>query len=248
MIFKTRDLSIGYKGRAVVSGIDVSLEKGEILSVIGPNGSGKSTFLKTVCAQLSRIGGGIFLDDKELSGYNAEEISKKISLLLTDRIKPEYMTGREVIESGRYPYTGRLGFLSSEDKNVVDGVLSLTGTGGISDKIFNDMSDGEKQRILFARALCQEPELLIMDEPLSYLDIRYQLELIDIIKQLCREKKLTVIMSIHEIFIAGKISDRMISFKDGKVFHSGKTEEVFTDRFVMELYDIDEKGIAFIKN
>ena len=248
MIFKTRDLSIGYKGRAVVSGIDVSLEKGEILSVTGPNGSGKSTFLKTVSGQLNRLGGGIYLDDKELSGYNAEEISKKISLLLTDRIKPEYMTGREVIESGRYPYTGRLGFLSSEDKNVVDRVLSLTGTGGISDKIFNDMSDGEKQRILFARALSQEPEILIMDEPLSYLDIRYQLELIDIIKQLCREKKLTVIMSIHEIFIAGKISDRMISFKGGKVFESGKNKEVFTEHFVMELYDIDETGIAFIKN
>ena len=248
MIFKTRDLSIGYKGRAVVSGIDISLEKGEILSVTGPNGSGKSTFLKTVSGQLNRLGGGIYLDDKELSGYNAEEISKKISLLLTDRIKPEYMTGREVIESGRYPYTGRLGFLSSEDKNVVDRVLSLTGTGGISDKIFNDMSDGEKQRILFARALSQEPEILIMDEPLSYLDIRYQLELIDIIKQLCREKKLTVIMSIHEIFIAGKISDRMISFKGGKVFESGKNKEVFTEHFVMELYDIDETGIAFIKN
>ncbi len=248
MIFKTRDLSIGYKGRAVVSGIDISLEKGEILSVTGPNGSGKSTFLKTVSGQLNRLGGSILLDDKELSGYSGEEISKKISLLLTDRIKPEYMTGREVIESGRYPHTGRFGFLSPDDKRVVDAVISLTGTGGISDKLFNDMSDGEKQRILFARALSQEPELLIMDEPLSYLDIRYQLELIDIIKRLCRERKLTVIMSIHEVFIAGKISDRMISFKDGKVFRSGKSEEVFTESFVMELYDIDEKGISFIKN
>ncbi len=248
MIFETRDLSIGYKGRAVVSGIDISLEKGEILSVTGPNGSGKSTFLKTVSGQLNRLGGSIFLDGKELSGYGGEEISKKISLLLTDRIKPEYMTGREVIESGRYPYTGRFGFLSPNDRQVVHRVLSLTGTGGISDKIFNDMSDGEKQRILFARALSQEPGILIMDEPLSYLDIRYQLELIDIIKKLCREKKLTVIMSIHEVFIAGKISDSIISFKDGKVFRSGKTKEVFTERFVTELYDIDEKGIAFIKN
>ena len=248
MIFETKELSIGYSGKTVVSGINVSLKKGEILSVIGPNGSGKSTFLKTVSGQLAPIKGDVLIDGKKLSLIKSEELSKSVSLLLTDRIKPEYMTARELIESGRYPYTGRFGILSDEDRKKADEIIELTGTAYLSDRLYCSLSDGEKQRILFARALCQEPELLIMDEPMSYLDIKYKLEMVDIIKQLCLENGVSVIMSVHEVFLAGKISDRILSFKNNKIFRYGDPEDVFKDEIIMELYDIDEKAYSLIKS
>ncbi|MBQ9550690.1 MAG: ABC transporter ATP-binding protein [Lachnospiraceae bacterium] len=248
MIFEAASLSIGYGGTAVVSDINISLERGEILSVIGPNGSGKSTFLKTASGALKAIGGRIILDSREIGSYNSAELSKKTAVLTTDRVRPEYMTGRELMETGRYPYTGRMGILSIEDKRAVDEVTALTGTGELKDKLFNNLSDGEKQRLLFARALCQEPELLIMDEPLSYLDIRYKLELIHILKNLCTERKLTVIMSVHEVFLAAKISDKLLSFKEGRVFGAGRTEEIFTDGFVQTLYDINDVDLSFIRD
>ena len=248
MYFRTEELSVGYKGKKVVSDISISLKKGEILSVIGPNGSGKSTFLRSISGLLEPLSGRVILDGREITAYREDELSKRIALLLTDRIKTEYMTGRELIECGRYPYTGRFGVLSDNDHKAVDDVISLTGTADIADRQFNSLSDGEKQMILVSRALCQEPELIIMDEPMSYLDIRYKLEMLEILKYLCREKGVTVIMSLHEVFLGGKVSDKLLAFKENGVFAYGSSSEVFNEGRIEDLFDIDDKGFSFIKS
>ena len=127
-------------------------------------------------------------------------------------------------------------------------MIEMTGVSHLADRPFRKLSDGEKQRILFARALSQEPEILIMDEPMSYLDIKHKLEMLEILKNLRSSKSLTVIMALHEASFAGKISDKILMLKDKKVFGYGKTEEVFTEDNIKRLYDLSDEGWAFINS
>ncbi len=239
-LIKVTDLSAGYGGVGVLNGISFSLSRGEILSVIGANGSGKSTLLKTVSGELKSVSGKIFLDGRDLNEYSLPALSKKISLLLTDRVKPPLMTGRQVIETGRFPYTGRFGTLTDSDRSIADTIIKETGVTNLADREFMRLSDGERQRILFARALAQEPELLIMDEPFLYLDIRFKFEFLELIRSFAKEKGLSVIMSCHEADLAFDISDRIAALKYGRLFSYGDSAKVSSSEVLTELYDLTE--------
>ena len=208
-------LSIGY-GSPLHSDISLSVRPGEILALIGPNGSGKSTLLKTIIRQLAPIEGAVFLDSAELTSYTQKELSKKMSVLLTSSVKPELLTCRDVVASGRYPHTGYFGVLSSEDEKAVDEAIHLVHAEDFASKDFMRVSDGQKQRIMFARALCQNPKLLVLDEPTSYLDIKWRLELLSILRNLSA-RGVTVIASLHEIDLALKISSRILCVGKGEI-------------------------------
>ena len=238
MILKLAGLSVGYKNKTIISNIDLNVKKGEIISLAGSNGCGKSTLLRTLAGQQKALSGSILLDGQNMALYNDISLAKKVSILLTDRVTPLLMTAYDVVCSGRYPYTGMLGILSSEDKDKVREFMELTGITGLADQYFSELSDGQKQRIMLARALCQEPDILIMDEPMTFLDIKYKRELVNIIKRLRNEKGLTMIISLHELEVIRKISDMVVCIKDGSIDKTGIPSEILKDDYINFLFDI----------
>ena len=197
---KTKDLSVGYQGKVLIRDINLDIKKGEIVTLIGPNGAGKSTILKSVTRQLKLIGGEVYLDSDEIRKLSYKSMARKVAVMLTERMKPELMTCHDVVATGRYPYTGRLGVLSREDENKVDEALMAVHAQELGIRNFLEISDGQRQRILLARAICQEPEVMILDEPTSYLDIRHKLELLEILRKMAKEKLVKNITSRDEDF------------------------------------------------
>lgn len=238
--FCTRKMSVGYDNQPLIQEIEVSLPKGEILSIIGPNGAGKSTVLKSIAGQLQLIGGMVYLGEDALSEMRAEERARKMSVVFTERLRAELKSCRDVVATGRYPYTGWFGVLSKEDERVVDEVMELTHMTDFCEKDFDKISDGQRQRVMLARAICQEPDLVILDEPTSYLDIRYKLEFLSVLQELRDKRGLTVIMSLHELELARIVSDRILCLKGEYVERYGTPEEVFAEGFLEELFDIRE--------
>ena len=190
--FYTKTLSVGYHGVPLVENIEIGLKKGQILTLIGPNGAGKTTILQSIIRQLEPLKGAVFLDGKELGRISAGELARRISVVFTERIRPEMMSCRQVVETGRYPYTGRFGILSDRDHRVVRESMELVKVSEIAEEAFEKISDGQRQRVMLARALSQEPELIVLDEPTSFLDIRHKLEFLSVLQRLSREKGLSV--------------------------------------------------------
>lgn len=237
--FQMKDLSVGYNGNSLICDINIGINKGEIVTLIGPNGSGKSTILKSITRQLKVVGGNVFFDDTSLLKLSYKELASKMAVVLTDRIKTELMTCHDIVATGRYPYTGRLGILTQEDERLVEEAMQAVHAQELGNRDFNAISDGQKQRVLLARAICQDPDVIVLDEPTSFLDVKYKLELLSILERMARQKKITVIMSLHEIDLAQKISDKIICVKGETISHYGSPEEVFTEEIIRELYGIN---------
>ncbi|MDE6314252.1 MAG: ABC transporter ATP-binding protein [Lachnospiraceae bacterium] len=236
----TEHLAVGYQ-KPLIEEIEIAVARGEILTLIGPNGAGKSTILKSITKQLSFHKGIIWIDKKSLTQMSGKDVAKKMAVVMTKQIHSELMTCQDVVGTGRYPYTGKLGILGREDQEKVWEALRLVQAEELAWQEFSKVSDGQRQRIMLAKAICQEPELIVLDEPTSFLDIRHKLELLYILKQMVREKKIAVIMSLHELDLAQRISDKVVCVKDGKIDRCQRVEEVFAGNYITELYGI-EKG------
>ncbi len=238
--FRTERLTVGYNGKPVVKDIEVSVQKGQILALIGPNGSGKSTVLKSIAKQLEIIGGVVRIGGDSLENINPKVLSRKTAVVLTERPNPELMTCGDVAAAGRYPYTGMLGILSGSDREKVDRALGTVGALGLKSRRFSEISDGQRQRVLLARAICQETEIIVLDEPTSFLDIRYAVDILEILRQMAHERGITVIMSLHELHYAKRVSDLVMCIKDGCVVFLDKPEAIFTEEIISELYDLPD--------
>ena len=238
--FSTGDLSVGYNGKALIHDINVRIQAGEIVTLIGPNGSGKSTILKSITRQLKTISGRVWIQTEELEKISYKALARRMAVVLTERMKPELMTCRDVVATGRYPYTGRLGLLSAEDEEKVTAAMERVHALELADRDFDAISDGQRQRVLLARAICQEPEIIVLDEPTSYLDIRHKLELLSILRSMAKERGITVIMSLHEIDLAQKISDKILCVKGEVISRFGPPGEVFSEEVIRDLYGLDQ--------
>ena len=236
--FETKDLAVGYNGSILIHDINIQIEKGKILTLIGPNGAGKSTILKTITRHLAKIQGTVQIGEHEIGNWTAKDMAKQVAVVLTDRIRPELMTCAEVVAMGRYPYTNMLGRLTPEDQKIVREALQRVHALELAQQDFSTLSDGQRQRIMLARAICQEPEIIVLDEPTAYLDIRHKIELLDILREMAHEKGITVIMSLHEIDLATKISDYLVCVKGDTIAAFGKPEEVLHQNAIEALYDI----------
>ena len=234
-----KDLSVGYQGKALIHDINIGINKGEIVTLIGPNGAGKSTILKSITRQLALVGGYVYFDNSSIHNMSYKKLSTRMAVVLTQRMQPELMTCHDVVATGRYPYTGRLGILSREDEDKVEEAMAAVHASELGGRDFNAISDGQRQRVLLARAICQEPDIIILDEPTSFLDVRHKLELLSILRSMAKEKNITVVMSLHEIDLAQKISDKIICVKGDTISHYGRPEEIFEENIIRNLYDID---------
>ena len=236
---ETENLSVGYDGKPLIEHIGIRVRRGEVLTLIGPNGSGKSTILKSIVGQLKLIAGTILLDREDMAARSRNDIAKRMAILMTERLQPELMTCRDMVSTGRYPYTGRLGLLSEEDKKIVQDALLKVHGEELAERPFTAISDGQRQRILLARALCQQPQIIILDEPTSFLDIRYKLELLTILKTMVREKNLAVIMSLHELDLAERVSDTVVCVSGDRIDRIGTPDEIFTKEYIASLYHME---------
>ena len=236
---QTDALSVGYNGKTLISKVALSVQRGRIVTLIGPNGSGKSTILKTIIGQLPSISGSVFLDGADMRSRSRGDVARRMAILMTARMDPELMTCRDVVSTGRYPYTGHLGVLRPEDKAIVEQSLRETDALGFADRPFQSISDGQRQRVLLARALCQQPELIVLDEPTSFLDIRYKLELLTILKRMVREEHLAVLMSLHELDLAARVSDTVVCVAGDRIDRVGPPSEIFTPDYIAALYRME---------
>jgi iron complex transport system ATP-binding protein len=236
--FQTRQLTVGYNGKPLIRDIEIRLKPGQILTLIGPNGSGKSTILKTAARHLEKIHGGVYLGGRSTDGMTGRELALQTAVMFTEGPRPPGLTCYDVAAGGRYPHTGLLGVLSGQDKGKVRAALQRVHAWGLRDQDFTRVSDGQRQRVLLARALCQEPKVILLDEPTSYLDIRHALDLLALLRALAEEGGITVILSLHELDMAQKISDLVLCVKGEYVARVGTPEEIFQRDWIAQLYDL----------
>ena len=223
---ETKNLSVGYHGKSLIEDVSLCVQRGKIVTLIGPNGSGKSTILKTVIGQLPELSGTVYLDGETMRSRSRNDVARRMAILMTARVEPELMTCRDVVSSGRYPYTGRLGVLRDEDKKIVEQSLSQADALAFADAPFSAVSDGQ-------------PQLIVLDEPTSFLDIRYKLELLSVLKRMVRENDLAVLLSLHELDLARRISDTVICVAGDRIDRIGTPEEIFTSDYIAQLYHLE---------
>lgn len=235
----TENMTVGYHKKPLIEDICLHVRPGEIVTLIGPNGAGKSTILKTLTRQLELVGGTAYVKKKRLEKYNDREFAKQMAIVMTGQVRPELMTCEDVVSTGRYPYTGQLGILGSEDKKKVYEALEKVHAIDLAHRGFLQISDGQRQRIMLARALCQEPEIIVLDEPTSFLDIRHKLELLSILKEMACKEQIAIVMSLHELDLAQKISDYVVCVNGRHIEKYGTPEEIFVPDYIEALYQVE---------
>ena len=236
---QTDALAVGYSREIIVDELTFSVSAGEICTLIGPNGAGKSTVLKTIAAQLPAVSGKIALCGDDLTAMREKDVAKRLSVLLTQKITAERMTCGDVAETGRYPYTGTLGILTAEDKRIVRDAMELVGAAHLYETNFRQISDGQRQCVMLARAIAQQPKIMLLDEPTSFLDIGHKLHILSLLRRLARERQFAVIQSLHELDLAQKFSDTVICIYQSKAERIGTPEEIFSGEYISALYGIE---------
>ena len=243
---ETQNLAVGY-GAPLLRDIALHAEHGKILALIGPNGAGKSTLLKTLAGQLAAQGGAVLLDGQDLTAYTPNARARKLALMLPHTARTELTSCFEVAAAGRYPYTGRLGILSDADRQQVHDALCLVRAEELEDRDFARISDGQRQRVLLARAVCQQPEILLLDEPTSFLDVKGKAELMDILQVLAHEKNVAVIVTLHELELAQRLADAVVCVAPSGVSAVLAPQDAFAQDNICALFGLttDQYAVLF---
>mgnify|MGYP002560166839 FL=1 len=215
------------------------MEKGKITTIIGPNGSGKSTVLKALTRLLSYRRGAIYLDARSLRDFSAKELARHIGVLPQFHSAPPDFQVKDLVSYGRMPYQRWYERCNDEDQEIIDWAMKATGVWNLREKSINECSGGESQRVWIATVLTQQPEILFLDEPTTYLDIAHQQEMMRLVKKLNRESGIGVGMVLHDLSHAMEVSDWVVVIKDGQKYDEGRPEDVITARMMRDVYDVD---------
>lgn len=229
-------ITCGYGSRPVLSDFTLGVERGEFVAVVGPNGSGKSTLLRAISHSLRPGGGAITLGGQDIYRMRARELARHIAVVEQETAVEFEFTVAEVVAMGRLPHLAPLHSESLWDREVVCQAMALTDTLHLADRLVTGLSGGERQRVMVARALAQEPRLLLLDEPTAHLDIAHQVELLDLTRRLNRDQSLTVIAVLHDLNLAAQYATRLVMFKEGRVFADGLPHDVVTEENVTKVY------------
>lgn len=247
-VLHTENLSIGYKTKSetntIIQNCDILLQKGKLVALVGANGIGKSTLLKTITGIIPTIEGNIFLNNKKIQSFNAKDLAQELSIVLTESLPPSNLTVYEIVALGRQPYTNWLGTLSSEDKLKIEEAISLTEIENWQHKKHYEISDGQLQKTLIARALAQDTSLIILDEPTTHLDLVHKVSLIKLLQKLTHETGKTILYSTHDIDLAIQLSDEIIVLTKNKLIQDQPcnliANDVFTQLFQNESIIFDK--------
>ena len=242
-VLQVENLSVGYQDKVVLQELSFNIEKGGFVSLLGPNGAGKTTLLRTLSRHLAPLAGTVYIDQADLKTLTQRHLARTMSVVLTEKVSPPFFRVWDFVALGRYPHTDFLGKLTQEDEKVVMAVVEMVHAEDLLFRDINTLSDGERQKILIARALAQEPQIILLDEPTMHLDLKHRMEVMTILQSLCRDKGISVMASLHDVDIAAKISDKVGLVKDARIIAWGEPENVLHTESVAALYDF--KGASF---
>lgn len=236
---KTENLNISYGNIEIVKELNLSIPKGKITTIIGANGCGKSTILKTIARILKAKSGAIYINDKEINSQSSKELAKVMGVLPQSPQAPSGLTVEELISYGRFPHQSGFGKMMGEDKKIVKWALEKTGLLEFKDRPIQALSGGQRQRAWIAMALAQETDILLLDEPTTYLDLAHQLDILKLLEQLNKKEGRTIVMVIHELNNAARFADHMVGIKKGKIVCEGTAEQVMTKENLKDIFNID---------
>jgi len=237
-ILTTQAINFSYNQDAVLHSISMNVSPGEFIGVIGPNGSGKSTLLKLLGGVLKPDSGQLYLKGKNYLDYQQKQLAQSITWVPQEHPMVFPFKVSEIVLMGRHPYLSAFTFEGEEDIEIARSAMERTQTIQFAQRNFNEISGGEKQRVVIAGAIAQEPELMILDEPTSALDIKYQIQILNILKQLNEDKNMTVILAMHDLHLASKFCKRLVLLEEGKIFQDGKSEEVLQKEHIEKVYGV----------
>jgi iron complex transport system ATP-binding protein len=234
---RTENLTFAYKDKSVLDGVSLSIERGEMVGILGPNGSGKTTLLKIFSAVL-RGRGEVKLNGRSIETYGKRELSRLFAMVPQESQVLFPYTVAEIVLMGRASYHSPLVLEGKRDLEVARASLELTDSLPFSDRYLHELSGGEKQRVIIARALAQEPQILLLDEPSAFLDLRHQVQVFQIIRRLNRERGLTIVAALHDLNLAALFFPRLVLLRDGRIYRDGSPKEVLTEKTIDEVYGI----------
>lgn len=234
-----KNLKVGYEEKVIIENLSLSINKGEVVSIIGPNGCGKSTLLKTLSRIIKPMSGGIYIQNESIKNLKSKHVSQKVCLLSQHNDAPGDLTVEELVYFGRIPHKKWYESKNKSDEEIVNWAIENTGLKRYKNTPINSLSGGERQRAYIAQALCQKPDILLLDEPTTYLDISYQLEVMELVREINEKFNITIVMVLHELNQASKYSDRLVIMKDGEIVSDGCPKEVINKETIKQVYKIE---------
>ena len=240
-MLRIEDLSLSYGDKPVVQNLSLRVKKGQVVSIIGPNASGKSSILKSIAGIIKPVSGKIFIEEKDISKMDSKKLAQKVSILLQQNKNPDDMSIEELVYFGRYPHKKWLEGFEASDKKIIEEAMKLTNTFALRDKTLETLSGGERQRAWIAMALAQEPDILLFDEPTTYLDLAHQIEFLELVNRLNKETGVTVVLVLHDLNQAARYGNYLFAMKEGKIFAQGSPEEVLNPQNILSIYNIEAK-------
>lgn len=238
-MMKGESLFLSFDEKNVLHDLTVAVEEGKIVAILGPNGSGKSTLLKILSRNIKPDQGIVYLEDQDLAQLSGKMIAQKMAVLPQSPQAPNDLTVRDLVEFGRFPHQSWWQGKSEQDEDCVSWALVQTGLAEMADRVVSTLSGGERQRVWIAMALAQKPEILLLDEPTTYLDICHQLEIMELLAAFNCEHNLTVVMVLHDINHAARYSDYIVVLQQGQVFAAGRPEDVITEHTLREVFGVE---------
>jgi iron complex transport system ATP-binding protein len=235
-MIQLRHVSLGYDHKAILDNINLETVPGKLLGLIGPNGSGKSTLIKGISRVINIFSGHIFIEGQQIEGIKTEELARLIATVPQDPVLPEAFTAFEMVLMGRTPHLGLLRYEGERDMAIAWQAMEATQTQFLAERRMGELSGGEKQRLIIARALTQQPKVLLLDEPTAHLDISHQVEILDMVKSLCIEQNLTVIAALHDLNLAAQYCDWLVMLNAGQIYAEGTVQDVLTAENIREVY------------
>ncbi|WP_194709675.1 ABC transporter ATP-binding protein [Radiobacillus deserti] len=234
----TSSLRLGYEDTIIIDDLDITIPIGKITVLIGSNGCGKSTLLRSLARLLKPHGGSVVLDGKDLVTLSTEEVAKRLAILPQSSIAPEGLTVLQLVKQGRYPYQNWINQWSQEDEKAVRFSLKVTNTEGLIEKKVSTLSGGQKQRVWLAMTLAQDTNIVLLDEPTTFLDVSHQIEILDLLYDLNKKQGKTIVMVLHDVNLACRYAEHMIALKNKKIYKEGPPEELITPKSVLDVFGL----------
>ncbi|MGB2947608.1 MAG: ABC transporter ATP-binding protein [Rhodococcus sp. (in: high G+C Gram-positive bacteria)] len=237
------DLTLGYGDRVIIEKLNVQIHAGVITTVIGPNGCGKSTLLRSLGRLLKPKSGRVILDGKAITSMRTKDVARVLGMLPQAPTAPEGLTVGDLVSRGRHPHQSWIRQWSSDDESQVANALELTGVSDLADRPVDELSGGQRQRAWISMALAQGTDILLLDEPTTYLDLAHSIEVLDLVDRLHEELGRTVVMVLHDLNLAVRYSDQLIVMSQGKIVEAGRPQDVISEKLLLDVFGLEARVI-----